>query len=342
MVIHRSISYILLIMFAFILASCGRPELSRQDAAKLIENNNKFGQYKSNLLLQENAVPQGMAFGWWQMQGGSVINLSPTIQSEGSAIERAMFGFGNAYMVLNKPAQISVTVTGIEGDNKQTTRGVAFDWKYKDLPPLSRRIAVQGGQGEALFQLFDDGWRMVELQPITVSKSPYPLSQQDQQDMAKDVDSERNRRATAEQAAAEAKRALDERIRLARTTTRVLSRHTLDATHGTWGKMIVDFTVTDVSVQIHQQFKQGFRPAEERYEMLFSQFQRPYVPAGYDNNDYFWVGMTFLTDRGLKGSPQHTEIINAVNKSFSEWQTTHAQLISECPQSKTWGCMPHR
>ena len=338
--IARPILPILLVVLAVFVASCGSPDLSRQEAAKLIETSSELGAYKSYLLLQEDAERQGIAMGWWQMQGGAVINLSSRIQSEGSDVKRAMFGFGNAYMVLNKPVGISVTVTGITGDKNQTSRGVQFDWQYKDLPPLSRRIAVQGGQGEAMFQLFDDGWRMVQLLSTTVSKVPYPLSQQEKQDMAQDVNSENHRRAAAEKAVAEAKRAFDEGIRLARTPTRVLSRHTLDANHSTWGKMIVDFTVTDVSVQVHQKFKQGFRPGEERYEKFFSQVRRPYVPAGYDNNGYFWIEMSFYTDRKLKGSPQHMEIINAVNNSFSGWKTKHAKLISECPQSKTWGCLP--
>ncbi|MBK7687088.1 MAG: hypothetical protein IPJ25_14735 [Rhodocyclaceae bacterium] len=196
--IARHMSQLLLIVIALLLASCGRSDLSRQDAAKLIEKNSKFGEYKSNLLLQENAERQGIALGWWQMQGGAVVNLSSTIRSEGSAVKRAMFGFGNAYLVLNKPAEVSVSVTGIAGDKNESSRIVDFDWQYKDLAPLSRRIAVQGGQGKAVFQMFDDGWRMVELLSITVSKSPFPLSEQEKQDIAKDIATVRDRLVAAE------------------------------------------------------------------------------------------------------------------------------------------------
>ena len=201
--IARPVSHILLIVFAFVAASCGQPDLSRQDATKLIETNSKLSEYKSNLLLHDNAERQGVALGWWEMEGGAVVNLSSTIRSEGSEIKRAMFGFGNAYMVLNKPARVSITVTGIAGDKNQTSRSVVFDWQYSDLQPFSRRIAVQGGTGQAMFQLFDDGWRMVELLSMTVSKSPYPLSEQEKQDIEKEVALVRDRLDAAQKVAHE-------------------------------------------------------------------------------------------------------------------------------------------
>ena len=188
-----------LILLAFVLVSCGRPELARQDAAKLIENSSFFSEESnSTLLMHDNGKQLGFELGWWTFDRGNAVNFSPAIRSEGSAVTTCGWMFD--CMVVNKPVRIAVSVTGITGDTDQTVRTVAFDWQYKDLPPLSRRIAIQGGQGKAMFRLFDDGWRLAEIGSMTTHKSPYPLSEQDKQAIARDLASERERRAATEQA----------------------------------------------------------------------------------------------------------------------------------------------
>lgn len=147
-------------------------------------------------------------------------------------------------MVLNKPAGISVDVTGITGDKNQPSRIVNFDWQYNNLPPLSRRIAVKGGQGRAAFRLFDDGWRVANLISITVSETPYPLSQREEQEIAKDIASERNLQATAQQEAETAKRAFDARVRIASTSTKVLGRYTFERGSIYGGQLKVHVSVT--------------------------------------------------------------------------------------------------
>ncbi len=327
---------LLTIPLFLVLTSCDR-DLSREKAAGLIETSAELNEYKTNLLLQDKAIQHGVDLGWWQVRGGAVENFTPRLSTEGSEVKRAMFGFGSAYLVLKAPVALAVMVTGIAGD--RSFRAAEFTWHYKDLPPLSRRIAVQGGVGRAAFRLYDDGWRLVELVSMTPSKSPYPLTDQDKQDIAKDLALERERRISAEKEAAEAKRALDERVRLARTATRVISRHALEGIHGTWGAMAVDLTVTNVSVQVHQRVKE-VRNQDSSFEIFFSQVWRENAIAAVAQGSYLSVHDTLIITSDLeRGS---SEVANAINQAFADWKTQHARLVRECANTPTWGCVAGR
>ncbi len=334
--IYRPVSPLLLILVVFILASCGRPDLSRQDAARLLETSTKLGEYKANLLLQDNAEQQGIALGWWQMQGGAVTNLSPRIRSEGSVVKRAMFGFGNAYLVLNTPAAISVTVTGIAGDKNQTTRTVDFDWQYKDLQPLSRRIAIQGGKGNAVFQIYDDGWRLAELLSMTLSSSPYPLSEQEKQDLAKDLAAEHERRAAAEQVAAAAKRHFAERFQLSKTPTKILRQFDLEKITGL-GYVLTSIKITDVGVEIASREKLMSKLYDHGSRMyLYGNMLRKYTPASEFNDGFLDLGGA-PTGLLLKGA-EVKEIPDAVNDAHLGWRQMYPDVINRCEHTNTWTC----
>lgn len=84
------------------------------------------------------------------------------------------------------------------GEKNASTRSVEFEWRYTDLPSLVRRIAVERGTGNAVLQLYDDGWRLTELISMTPSDTPYPLTDIDKKDQRYDVASAGNlRRAVA-------------------------------------------------------------------------------------------------------------------------------------------------
>jgi hypothetical protein len=121
--------------------------------------------------------------------------------SEGSNIflsERAASGISMINGMQITPADpfsINVEVTGIaQVGNSNSTRTAEFVWNYEGLQPLVRRFATSGGEGRAIFQLYDDGWRInsVELQN---SGQPATLSDAEMKDVADDIAAQEMRKA---------------------------------------------------------------------------------------------------------------------------------------------------
>ncbi len=323
------------------LFGCGEADLSRNDAAKVIAESPIMQKYRANVLLQKDAVEIGETLGWWNKLNGwgaGIGNVTPILAEEVTTFKGLDFSRKDIkpnHFELKNEVTIDVAVTGITGKKETAHRAVEFEWRYPQLPPLIKRLATQGGSGLAIFRLYDDGWRLVEVTNEVLSESPYPLSEEEKQSFASDISSENARRAAAQEAAENAKRAFAERLSLSRTPTREFGSYTFEGHSATWGNTLVNVKVSDVGLQIETRDRSG----TELKEVRFSQIARPDDAAGYDTADNLIIAGRFLSNkRSDKGSPDQMAAINGINKAFSEWKTTYADVVEGCASYRTWGC----
>ncbi len=169
-------------------------------------------------------------------------------------------------LVPHKPLNILIISTGL-ADVPGTTnlKEAQFDWSYQNVPSVIKRFIALGGSGRAIFRLYDDGWRIEQLNVNVANQRP-ELTSDELRDEKSDTNaytelqakiSEEKRRTEqkiseerrrAEQKIAEEKRIaaekLAEQVRIARTETKVLR---------TWQyrnySQIIKYTLTDVDLK---------------------------------------------------------------------------------------------
>lgn len=139
--------------------------LSRDKATVLIEKN--MSSFKSNVRLHREGYDKGLHHGMWVM-----IDKAASITTQGAAyfesINYSTDDWGNfvvqvagadsGSVTLKNPANLRVKVTGIrEGSTAE------FTWEYVGLPSVVKRYVVKGGAGTAQFTLYDDGWRLANI-----------------------------------------------------------------------------------------------------------------------------------------------------------------------------------
>ena len=113
------------------------------------------------------------------VEGNRAVHLTPQGQSQGSKVQGAdnpLFGIEKWTFVTASGREV-VAVTGIRNE-KQGKQIADFTWKWK-LTPIGEALAKEGQsynsvqaskdanpleQGEALFTLYDDGWRLEGVQ----------------------------------------------------------------------------------------------------------------------------------------------------------------------------------
>jgi len=175
----------LLIAFLVCLTACGNPELTREDAAEIIRADTRLQNYSYSVPHRGGLGKEGENQGLWEYDGRFRLG-------EKAAVEIA--SIEGYFINLNSPTSVSVDVTGIVtmGANEER-KAVQFAWNYPDLPPLTKRFAINGGEGNATFALFDDGWRLEDLD-VSTSGQPSVLSADEQEAVAADIAEETKKR----------------------------------------------------------------------------------------------------------------------------------------------------
>lgn len=138
-----------------LLSACGSNDLSRSDAQKMIETHEQVTQLKTNVSTFRESLQEAES-------QGVLFDEGLTSDAAGEIVS---WDVRQGVIYLTNPAEIEVEITGItepSGQN-QNTRQANFNWIYKDLPPITKRFAANGGNGEASFILYDDGWRLERL-----------------------------------------------------------------------------------------------------------------------------------------------------------------------------------
>ena len=164
---RKPIAVFILALTCF-LAGCGAKDLSRDDAARLIEDAPALSQLKSYVRAatgyQDVVAQQGL----WTVENNT-LSLSEPLGKELRQVEGDV-------LYLRSPVGVKVTVTGMsESPRGQNMKDVQFTWTHDGLPRLVRRIANEGGSGDAVLRLYDDGWHVESLVTFH-SDAPLALS----------------------------------------------------------------------------------------------------------------------------------------------------------------------
>lgn len=161
------------------------PTLSRDKAATLIQKS--LSEVKTKVRLHDSGYQKGLQHGMWQTHEKSTYVTDHGAQYFQSINYSADFwgnfaaqasGSGSGSVTLKKPVNVRVKVTGIRGGS-----AAEFTWEYVGLPSVVKRYVVRGGNGTAQFTLYDDGWRLTNLE-YKYSKEPAIQTAKEQQEDA--------------------------------------------------------------------------------------------------------------------------------------------------------------
>jgi hypothetical protein len=200
-----------------IIASCGKPDLSRSAAQTLIRASDAFQRFTQTIPLHARATEDGLEQGIWRLDSDRVVLAEKATATISSAARDSI--------VLKSAASIKVVVTGISDVPGTTNQKEAlFTWEYDQLPSIARRFAVKGGNGRAIFRLFDDGWRL-ETAAAQADAGGFVLSAQENDEIAADMEAEATRRRLAQEAVIAAAAALKRRIHESKIPTRAIEEY---------------------------------------------------------------------------------------------------------------------
>ncbi len=163
----KLVAFVLILLGAI---ACSN-QLTRPKAEQLINDRPDFAS-TSKIALTESGIKRdgldaGALEGLWILKSG-----------RRQLTEKGGQFFADTTGALVHPATRRVVeVTGIaDVPGAQNLKEVDFTWKYKDLPDVVERYTGQSATpdtGEAVMQLFDDGWRVQQLNFQESSRAPF-------------------------------------------------------------------------------------------------------------------------------------------------------------------------
>jgi len=143
------------------------PELTRTQAAEMILNSAEFSKTRDFLLFYKGAYEKGIENGLWKGVDSETRTLLMTPLGARLFQEIKAVGFISyeIHATPFSPIEIVASMTGItQAPSRLGQASIAqFTWRYVDLPLEVRRYVVDGGSGEALIRMYDDGWRLEKL-----------------------------------------------------------------------------------------------------------------------------------------------------------------------------------
>jgi hypothetical protein len=147
-------------------------QLDREKAAKKIDDDPRFATVTIIPLVNEGRSREGFDAGILEGLWVPNPNGGRTLTDKGKQF------FADERATLVKPATRQVVnITGItDVPGAQNVKEVDFEWRFSDLPDVVERYTGEGHgshTGKATFQLFDDGWRMQEVQAQEAARVPF-------------------------------------------------------------------------------------------------------------------------------------------------------------------------
>ncbi len=220
------------VSFVFALAACGQADLDRSHAEELLNESEKMIAPVKSLRFAEGGYDQGVEQGKWTVKGDLRIDANLGIDK-----------VSKQSITLGAPASRRVTsVTGIAelAESGSGAKLVEFEWQYAEIPNLARRYVRAGGSGSALARLYDDGWRVSQVNLKTAS-DPFTLSSAEISQRDTDVEEElRYRRAEAERIQRENEQREREKKERELARASKISECTLDSLAGVYGSQYGD------------------------------------------------------------------------------------------------------
>lgn len=168
-------------------SACSKSDLDRDAAQALIEKSEQVQQLSASVSVAREFFDEGVAQGLWAKVNRSETRLSERAAKEISAI-------GSNYLAPVDPAKVTVTVTGVKAPAEGSkSRMVEFTWAYEGLSPLVKRFALGGGGGTATIELYDDGWRVSNVN-LSIQPDRAGLSDSEVQAISADMAAETSRK----------------------------------------------------------------------------------------------------------------------------------------------------
>jgi hypothetical protein len=300
---------------------CGKPELSREMAEKILTASDKLEKTKSyaKILNYEKFVSDSKRYGIRVDQWQQKILSGQALLEHAVRIEEKHFK-------LVRPAGFTVTVTGIKKDG-ENSRIAEFHWKQVNLPSIIKNYSANGGAGVAKFELFDDGWRLSKV-ALTDSNSPIELSSFEKNELDKLSERIKQEQLEVARAAQDVRKKRDERLQLATRESKTLFSENVEwRSYGEVrrGKL----TISDAYVTFLNQFG-----VQQR--VWFGNIKN--IQGSVHGNNY--LHLTFFC--GIKSDPyssSRTRESNALipiglkekfsaayNSAFNHWKNAHAEF----------------
>jgi len=167
----------------FLAGGCGKQELTRSKAKKLIESSKQFSPAIPSFKISKEGMEIGIREGMWEQSPGGILDLTDKgktfISKFSPHYKGGIFAFAetpgrlipeNCDVTLSNPCERQVVeITGIT-DTERNTKLVNYNWGWKwvDIPDMIKQclggIEPRPSEGRAEFRLYDDGWRLEGLQ----------------------------------------------------------------------------------------------------------------------------------------------------------------------------------
>lgn len=293
-------------------AAAQRGELTRQAAARLINQAPKFKTVQS-IPIDHAAMTGGVKEGFWN-EGRALTTAGRQHFTE------VMFGVPQNRVLPAQPATRVVTeVTGIAdhplGDSVKEAK---FLWKYDGLDAVVARFTGQGSEshpGTAFFRLYDDGWRVENVEVEETARVAFRLDA----DQADDV--ERARRETAYFE------------KTAKTPTRTIATYEFIACPDEWGEQRSSAQITDANVTVQRTKGSGRVGTFGYWELPGIQFFAADVECGLPGRGRRKPGAVLRL--GL-AEFRVTEDLQRAEAMVEEIRAAHSQWNTRFPDRNTW------
>lgn len=254
---------------AMALTSCGLlgRDLDRAQAKVLIEGNYRSTLISEGELAQDSSASLGTALDagvleelWLVPEKTAPLGqMTPLQLTERGKRFFAEVGVSRFVLVwrsrvtLAQPIKVQVIdVTGLRKGDAEEKRVAEYTWKFDAPSVVLRYLGLNPGpmRGEAACQLYDDGWRLVNVD----------TGQQVPQMFVRDPQAEAAGRAARDEQQrqeAEAKRLREERWQLAQTPTKVLGKYHFERLTPRDGVFLYDLDISDVGFSLAHKYASG-------------------------------------------------------------------------------------
>lgn len=365
---------LIVVVMSFLLSGCGKPDLSRADAEKLITTSadESLKLLTSHVLLHTDGSKEAQSLGI--TLGASLPDDSP-LKGEASGVggvRLATTPFSSwPALMMTKQVKVDFLVSGLALDGDQTRRTADFSWRYANLPKYSSIIVAAGGTGKAEFRLYDDGWRLTSVLLMDVSKERYAVDNSVRSEVvgelraAVEAKAEAARRKRAEEearrVAAEAeRRRLQEEQRLAaeaaaaaRKDELLRKRSKIEAALS-MGSTLTVFSVDERSLgapprrrELHVfaggftfkwfDLKLGRYVLDRAYP--FGAMQRTTLIVNRSRPGNVQVGR----EGGWPSNDAQAEAAyRRLEAAYAKWQVDNREALSYCAHAATWTCSDPR
>jgi hypothetical protein len=213
------------------------PTLTRPTAQTVISSSPRFATAATIALVDPGqTVKAGVREGFWHEQGFGGIALT----ADGRQAFGQIAGFPEYIATLPNPIRREVvSITGIaDATVGRNLKEVQFRWRYVGLSEAAARYTGQGvspHDGVAVVRLYDDGWRVEDIQLNETGRVPFRY---DPVLLARAQRAEAETERTRQEAARQRDRALEtmrqaqqdraERERIAKISTKKIASYTLE------------------------------------------------------------------------------------------------------------------